>query len=72
MAAFNAKTITGNAKDISLLPAPAGSKTTFCEVWPGAKKALELLQGLVKNPIAKAAIGIVIAAGDAVASKICG
>lgn len=71
MAAFNAKTITSNAKDISLVAAPAGSKNKFCEVWPGAKTALELLQGIVKNPIAKAAIGVVIAAGDAVSSKIC-
>jgi len=71
MAVFNAKTITANAKDISLLSAPAGSKNKFCEVWPGAKTALELLQGIIKNPIAKAAVGIVIAAGDAVATKIC-
>ena len=71
MAAFNAKTITSNAKDISLVSAPAGSKNKFCEVWPAAKTGLELLQSIVKNPIAKAAIGIVVAAGDAVSSKIC-
>ena len=71
MAAFNAKTITSNAKDISIVAAPAGSKGKFCEIWPSAKSALELLQGIIKNPIAKAAVGVVIAAGDAVASKIC-
>ncbi len=72
MAAFNAKTITSNAKDISLVMPKDAGQNRFCEIWPGAKKALELLQGIVKNPIAKAAIGIVIAAGDAVSSKLCG
>jgi len=70
MATFNAKSIKENVNDISLV-APGTSKDKFCEIWPGAKKALELLQGIIKNPIAKGAIGIVIAAGDAVASKIC-
>ena len=71
MATFNAKTIKDNVNDISLVSAPVGSKNQFCEIWPGAKTALELLQGIIKNPIAKGAIGIVMAAGDAVASKIC-
>jgi len=71
MATFNSKTITSNASDISLVSAPATARNKFCEVWPGAKTALELLQGIIKNPVAKAAIGIVIAAGDAVASRIC-
>ncbi len=71
MATFNAKTITSNANDISLVSAPAKAKNSFCEIWPGAKTALGLLQDIIKNPIAKGAIGIVIAAGDAVASKIC-
>ena len=70
MATFNAKTIKDNVNDITLV-APIDAKGTFCEVWPGAKTALELLQGIIKNPIAKGAIGIVIAAGDAVSSKIC-
>lgn len=70
MATFNAKAIKENVNDISLVSV-AGSKNKFCEVWPGAKTALELLQGIIKNPIAKGAIGIVIAAGDAVATKIC-
>jgi len=30
-----------------------------------------MLQGIIKNPVAKGAIGIVIAAGDAVAARIC-
>jgi hypothetical protein len=71
MATFNEKTITGNANDISLVLPKGVAKNKFCDVWPGAKTALELLQGIIKNPIAKAAIGIVIAAGDAVSSRIC-
>ena len=71
MATFNAKTITGNANDMSLVASPATAKNKFCEVWPTAKTALGLLQELVKNPVVKVIIGTVIAAGDAVASRIC-
>ena len=71
MATLSAKSIKTKASDISLVSAPATEKNKFCDIWPGAKKGLELLQNIIKNPIAKAAIGIVIAAGDAVASKIC-
>lgn len=71
MAAISTKSITDNAKDISLVAPKAASKNKFCEIWPGAKTALELLQSIVKNPFVKVAIGSVIAAGDAVAAKIC-
>jgi len=40
MATFNAKTITSNANGISLVQV-RDAKNTFCEVWPGAKKALD-------------------------------
>ena len=69
--AFAIKSIKTNASDISLSAAPAAAKTKFCDVWPGAKTALQLLMDMIKNPIAKGAIGIVIAAGDAVAARIC-
>lgn len=69
--AFSNKSITTNATDISLVSAPAAAKSKFCEIWPKAKEGLKLLQDIIKNPIAKGAIGIVIAAGDAVASRIC-
>ena len=69
--AFSINTIKASANDISLASAPATTKNKFCDVWPGAKQALTLLQSIVKNPIAKGAIGIVIAAGDAVAARIC-
>lgn len=69
--AFSTKSITANASDISLRSAPATSKKKFCDIWPDAKATLQLLQDIIKNPIAKGAIGIVIAAGDAVAARIC-
>jgi hypothetical protein len=65
------KAIVKNASDITLQPAKKTGKEKFCDTWPTAKAALGLLQGTVKNPIAKAAIGIVIDAGDAVAKRIC-
>ena len=70
MTTFNVKTITENADDISMTSA-TGSKNKFCELWPNAKTGLELLQSIIKNPIVKVSIGVIIAAGDAVASKIC-
>ncbi len=66
------KEIVAKACDISLEKSAATAtlaENNFCSVWPAAKQGLTLLQGIVKNPIAKADIGIVIAAGDAVASQ---
>ena len=60
-----------NANDITLVGAQS-DKQKFCEIWPTVKTGLELLVGLIKNPIAKGAIQIVITAGSAIASKICG
>ncbi|MBC7935814.1 MAG: hypothetical protein H7Y86_10735 [Rhizobacter sp.] len=70
MTTLNAKMITENAGDISMVSA-AGSKNKFCDLWPNAKTGLELLQGIIKNPIVKVSIGVIIAAGDAVASRVC-
>ena len=67
---MTAKEIVANHNDITLTPAANTSKNEFCKLWPPAKQALELLQSMVKNPIAKAAIGIVIAAGDAISKSI--
>lgn len=44
----------------------------FCNLWPGGKQALQALQTILKNPIAKGSIGIAIAAGDAVFKQTCG
>lgn len=49
----------------------AATKNLFCTDWPVAKKVLQALQNLLKNPIAKAAIGIVLEAGDALQGALC-
>lgn len=67
-----ASAIVTKRADISLAKNTATQKGKFCKVWPEAKQALTLLQAIIKNPIAKAAIGIVIGAGDAVAKTVCG
>ena len=73
MATVSVATIKKNSKDISLVSAKAKAKTgKFCEVWPTAKIGLQLLQDVIKNPVVKVIINTVIAAGDAVAAKICG
>jgi hypothetical protein len=71
MSTLNAKMITANAADITLSEVSTSSNNRFCEIWPSAKTALELLQSLTKNPIVKSVIAIVITGGDAVASRIC-
>lgn len=68
---MNTTDIINNKADISITET-AAAKNQFCQVWPSVKTGLELLQNLLKNPIAKAAVGIVIAAGDGVSGKICG
>lgn len=63
--------IVQNSQDISLVNVDA-NKSKFCDLWPQVKKGLQLLEEILKNPIAKAAIGVVVAAGDAVSKNICG
>jgi len=67
----DAQNILTNAENISL-DQNSTHQPRFCQLWPMGKQALEALREVVKNPIAKAAIGIVITAGDAVAGQICG
>lgn len=43
----------------------AEAAPSFCQEWPVARKVLSGLATVIPNPLAKAAIGIVIAAGDA-------
>ncbi len=68
---MNTKDIVTNSADITLDKAIA-QQHNFCNIWPNVKAGLVVLQGIIKNPIAKGAIGIVIAAGDAVAKQVCG
>lgn len=60
-----------NVKDISL-KANATEKSKFCELWPPAKVGLQALATIVKNPVVKGAIQLIITAGDAIAKTICG
>ncbi|MCC6289719.1 MAG: hypothetical protein IT249_17725 [Chitinophagaceae bacterium] len=69
---MTSKEIISHYKDISLTETTATVQNKFCDIWPNAKTALEILQQIIKNPIAKAAIGIVISTGDAIAKKLCG
>jgi hypothetical protein len=55
---------------------PKDAQGTFCQVWPQAKSALELLNTFIGGIpgvgiFAKMSIGIVIAAGDAAHSAVC-
>ncbi len=69
---MDTRTIVSNSADISLESISAAKSTNFCTIWPNVKVGLELLRDLVKNPVVKATISIVIAAGDAVSKQVCG
>ena len=62
---------TINANDITLTGSQSNQQK-FCQAWPSVKTGLKLLVEIIKNPIAKAAIQIVVTAGDAISKKICG
>jgi hypothetical protein len=47
------------------------AKNVFCKGWPSTKVVLESIAAMVKNPVVKILIGIVIKAGDALSIKIC-
>ena len=47
------------------------AKEVFCDNWDNSKKGLELVIAMVKNPIVKLIVNIVIAVGDGIQSKIC-
>lgn len=66
-----------NLEDINLnedvvLKGDQKAKDVFCEFWPAAKKALEAIKEMVKNPFIKIVIGIIIKVGDAIYEKKCG
>lgn len=50
--------------------AAASPRELFCQYWPIVKQVLQFLSASVPSPI-KAAIALVIAAGDAAANIIC-
>lgn len=46
-------------------------KDTFCKNWNAAKIGLNEVLVIVRNPIVKMIVSIVIAVGDGIQSKIC-
>lgn len=56
--------------------ARAETEVDFCRSWPDARKALVFLRGVLNvvpgvGPFARAAIGVVIVAGDAAEKAFC-
>ena len=47
------------------------AQKVFCAGWPATKQVLEAIESMVKNPIVRIVIGIIVKAGDALAAKIC-
>ena len=46
-------------------------KDIFCEHWAQSRKGLQLVTLMVKNPIVKLIVNIVINIGDGIKDKIC-
>ncbi len=47
------------------------AKDIFCKNWGSARDALEAIRELVKNPVVKLIISILISTGDGLKSSIC-
>lgn len=47
------------------------AQSLFCENWDNAKVALGAIAAMVKNPVVKLVISIVISVGDGIKSKVC-
>ena len=47
------------------------AKDIFCDKWDEAKVSLELIVMMVKNPIVKLLVTLVMAMGDGIQSKVC-
>jgi hypothetical protein len=47
------------------------AKDIFCKDWATAKKVLTAAQAMIKNPIVKMIIGILITVGDGLQKNIC-
>lgn len=46
-------------------------QNAFCGIWETARPALDILVLVIRNPIAKWIIGLVIMVGDKVKEKVC-
>lgn len=49
-------------KNVSLEKSP--ESVNFCAVWPSAKAGLQVLAGIIKDPIAKRILEMIITLGD--------
>jgi len=43
----------------------------FCASWPASRFVLEKMQAMIKNPIVKFIVGIVITVGDGIYDRLC-
>lgn len=59
-------------KNVSFEEGTEEKQNAFCAIWETARPAIELLAAIIRNPIAKWVIGLVINVGDAVKEKVCG
>lgn len=59
-------------KNVSFEENTEEKQNAFCGIWETAKPALELMTAILKNPIAKFVIDLVISVGDRVKEKVCG
>jgi len=63
--------ILENFKNVSFEEGTEEKQNAFCGIWETAKPALEMLAVILKNPIVKWIIGLVITVGDKVKEKVC-
>ncbi len=55
----------------ALLADGKNAKQIFCKGWPATKLVLESIATMIKNPVVKIVIGIIVKAGDALEVKTC-
>ena len=68
---MNTQEISKNVDSISLDETALAGQSKLCQLWPTVEEGLQVLEGLIKNPIVKVSIEAIIAAGDAIIGKIC-
>jgi hypothetical protein len=68
---MNTQQISKNVDNISLDETALAGQSELCKIWPTVNEGLQVLEGIIKNPIVKVSIEAIIAAGDAIIGKIC-
>jgi hypothetical protein len=59
-------------KNVSFEENTEEKQNAFCGIWDTAKPALELMTAIIKNPIVKFIVGLIITVGDRIKEKVCG